>query len=85
MDARLRHLLASVGGSGSGMGSTPTDTPQVDSSEQLYISSLALLKMLKHGVRDIEELCRQPPVFAMRRSCWGTHGSDGSHARRVCG
>merc|ERR1711881_193673 len=26
-----------------------TDTPQVDTSEQIYISSLALLKMLKHG------------------------------------
>jgi len=49
MDARLRHLLATVGGNSSGMGSTPGDAPQVDSSEQLYISSLALLKMLKHG------------------------------------
>lgn len=27
----------------------PADTPQVDTSEQIYISSLALLKMLKHG------------------------------------
>lgn len=27
----------------------PGDTPQVDTSEQVYISSLALLKMLKHG------------------------------------
>jgi len=26
-----------------------TDTPQVDTAEQVYISSLALLKMLKHG------------------------------------
>merc|ERR1711970_1686886 len=26
-----------------------TDAPQVDTSEQIYISSLALLKMLKHG------------------------------------
>lgn len=26
-----------------------TDTPQVDTGEQIYISSLALLKMLKHG------------------------------------
>jgi 26S proteasome regulatory subunit N11 len=25
------------------------DAPLVDSSEQIYISSLALLKMLKHG------------------------------------
>jgi hypothetical protein len=27
----------------------PSDTPQVDTAEQIYISSLALLKMLKHG------------------------------------
>lgn len=53
MDPRLRHLLATVGATGgSGMGSTPSDTPQVDSSEQLYISSLALLKMLKHGTSE---------------------------------
>ena len=26
-----------------------SDAPQVDTSEQIYISSLALLKMLKHG------------------------------------
>lgn len=34
------------------MGQQPapgTDTPQVDTGEQIYISSLALLKMLKHG------------------------------------
>jgi len=27
----------------------PPDTPQVDTAEQVQISSLALLKMLKHG------------------------------------
>ncbi|KAF0892935.1 hypothetical protein E2562_020054 [Oryza meyeriana var. granulata] len=31
------------------MGQPPTDSPLLDSSEQVYISSLALLKMLKHG------------------------------------
>ena len=30
------------------------DTPQVDTSEQIYISSLALLKMLKHGRVNLE-------------------------------
>jgi len=30
-------------------GATPTDTPVPDTGEQVYISSLALLKMLKHG------------------------------------
>ena len=29
--------------------SQPTDAPVVDTAEQVYISSLALLKMLKHG------------------------------------
>lgn len=28
----------------------PSDSPLLDSSEQVYISSLALLKMLKHGL-----------------------------------
>merc|ERR1712158_79598 len=35
------------GGMGSGQGAT--DAPQVDTAEHIYISSLALLKMLKHG------------------------------------
>ena len=33
---------------GGGSGPVP-DAPLVDTSEQIYISSLALLKMLKHG------------------------------------
>lgn len=36
-------------GMGGGQGGPPGDTPQVDTAEQIYISSLALLKMLKHG------------------------------------
>jgi len=34
---------------GRGMGPPATDGPMLDSSEQVYISSLTLLKMLKHG------------------------------------
>lgn len=30
-------------------GAPPSDTPMVDTAEQVYISSLSLLKMLKHG------------------------------------
>ncbi len=30
-------------------GAPPGDTPMVDTAEQVYISSLSLLKMLKHG------------------------------------
>jgi len=43
-------LLRGMGGMGGMNQPAPgTDTPQVDTSEQIYISSLALLKMLKHG------------------------------------
>jgi len=39
-----------LGGLGGGAPQGPAgDTPQVDTAEQVYISSLALLKMLKHG------------------------------------
>ena len=37
------------GQGGANMAGPPTDSPQVDTAEQIYISSLALLKMLKHG------------------------------------
>lgn len=45
---RLQRIFSNVGGGG-GAAAPPGDTPQVDTSEQVYISSLALLKMLKHG------------------------------------
>jgi len=44
MDRLLR-----LGGAGMGGGAPPSDAPVVDTAEQVYISSLALLKMLKHG------------------------------------
>ena len=37
-------------GAGGALGHPPPDSPTLDSSEQVYISSLALLKMLKHGM-----------------------------------
>lgn len=43
---RLQRMFAGAGG---GLGHPPPDSPTLDSSEQVYISSLALLKMLKHG------------------------------------
>lgn len=46
---RLQRLLANAGGMPPSQGQAASDTPQVDTSEQIYISSLALLKMLKHG------------------------------------
>jgi len=44
----MERLLRSLGG-GMGQAAAPTDAPKVDTAEQVYISSLALLKMLKHG------------------------------------
>lgn len=48
MERLLR--LGGLGGLGAGgLNATPQDSNQVDTSETVYISSLALLKMLKHG------------------------------------
>jgi 26S proteasome regulatory subunit N11 len=47
---RLQRLFGQAGGGGGAPGG---DTPQQDTSEQVYISSLALLKMLKHGARRV--------------------------------
>mmetsp|Transcript_8521 Transcript_8521/g.31487 ORF Transcript_8521/g.31487 Transcript_8521/m.31487 type:complete len:314 (+) Transcript_8521:126-1067(+) len=47
---RIQRIFNNVGGGGMGSGGgASTDAPMVDTSEQVYISSLALLKMLKHG------------------------------------
>ncbi|ORZ37431.1 JAB1/Mov34/MPN/PAD-1 ubiquitin protease-domain-containing protein [Catenaria anguillulae PL171] len=48
---RLQRLLGQAGGMGMGMqGMQPgMDTPSMDTAEVVHISSLALLKMLKHG------------------------------------
>lgn len=42
-------ILFSLGLPGLSQPPPPTDAPVVDTAEQVYISSLALLKMLKHG------------------------------------
>merc|ERR1711909_87657 len=46
--SKMDRLLR-LGGMSMGQNSAPTDAPVVDTAEQVYISSLALLKMLKHG------------------------------------
>jgi hypothetical protein len=48
---RIHRMLTGMGGAG--QGGPPGDTPQVDTAEQIYISSLALLKMLKHGEQQL--------------------------------
>merc|ERR1719454_818561 len=44
--ARLQRILGSMQG---GPGAAAVDAPIMDTAETIYISSLALLKMLKHG------------------------------------
>jgi 26S proteasome regulatory subunit N11 len=46
----MEHLMRGLGQGGLGGMQPPSgDAPAVDTAEQVYISSLALLKMLKHG------------------------------------
>merc|ERR1712216_285036 len=45
---RLTRYLGAQGGPG-GMGGPGSDGPMMDTSEKVHVSSLALLKMLKHG------------------------------------
>lgn len=49
---RIQRLL-NGGLGGAGMGAPNPDDPVVDTAETVHISSLALLKMLKHGVFDL--------------------------------
>lgn len=47
---RLQQLLSSLGGGGGG---PAPDAPLPDTAEKVQISSLSLLKMLKHGAHTI--------------------------------
>jgi 26S proteasome regulatory subunit N11 len=62
---RLQRYLSNIGGAGGG-GPAMSDTPMVDTSEQVYISSLALLKMLKHGACAIGLALLAVRMLAMR-------------------
>src|SRR3954465_2159101 len=47
---RLNRMLAAAQGMGMNQNAAAQDTPNlIDNSETVYISSLALLKMLRHG------------------------------------
>lgn len=71
---RLQRLF-NMGGGGGGMGGMGGgETAQVDTSEQIYISSLALLKMLKHGRAGVPMEVSAPPCDIQNRSpaCFST-------------
>ena len=81
MDRLLR-----LGGVGLGQNSTPTDAPVVDTAEQVYISSLALLKMLKHGragksKKPLKHNFLQNYNTHLNFRC--AYGGHGTNARRV--
>uniref|UniRef100_A0A803NCL5 MPN domain-containing protein n=1 Tax=Chenopodium quinoa TaxID=63459 RepID=A0A803NCL5_CHEQI len=77
---RLTRMFAGAGGA---LGHPPPDSPTLDTSEQVYISSLALLKMLKHAGVPMEVMglmlgefvdeytVRVVDVFAMPQSGTG--------------
>ena len=46
MQQRMQQLMSMMGGGGGG---PAADTPLPDTAEKIQISSLSLLKMLKHG------------------------------------
>mmetsp|Transcript_59061 Transcript_59061/g.103358 ORF Transcript_59061/g.103358 Transcript_59061/m.103358 type:complete len:315 (-) Transcript_59061:132-1076(-) len=45
----LQRILGNIPGMGGGQAGPEPDAPVADTAEQVYVSSLALLKMLKHG------------------------------------
>ena len=55
MDPRLAQLFQGMGGPGGG--AQVPDGPVVDASETVHISSLSLLKMLKHGALSVHPNC----------------------------
>ena len=75
---QFSRLLQGQGGGGGGQPNA--DTPQVDTAEQIFVSSLALIKMLKHG------------AVASMQGTWGslqtrTHAarcSSAEHAQKEC-
>ncbi len=88
MSADLQRLLQ-----GMGRGGGEAESKAVDSAEKVHISSLALLKMLKHGtLRSLSYLSVRACIEFVFHSFWGGHdrsgwradGSYGPHARRVC-
>ena len=83
MDRAIRQMLAAQQGGGGG-GPLP-DTPLPDTSEKIQISSLSLLKMLKHGKNlYCKILITRTNFIFIFRSSWYSHGSHGIDARAIC-
>ncbi|KAK1401505.1 hypothetical protein POM88_001110 [Heracleum sosnowskyi] len=58
-------------GAGGALSQPSADAPTLDSPEQVYISSLALLKMLKHANALVMNDDCQTPVDVARVNRWG--------------
>ena len=65
---RISRMLQNAGPQGGNMAAPTSDAPQVDTAEQISISSLALLKMLKHGASWLIDMfsCHQSGRAATR-------------------
>ena len=59
MDPRIAAMMAQMQAGG---GAAAADGPKLDTAETVHISSLALLKMLKHGAR-----AAPPPLPSLTR------------------
>jgi hypothetical protein len=81
---RLQRLFGNLPGMG-GPGGPGLDGPLVDTAEKVHISSLALLKMLKHGMNNKQNKTKKYVIKMhyninlLYRSCWCPHGSHGSY------
>lgn len=81
---RLQQLLSNMPGRGGG---PAMDAPLPDTAEKIQISSLSLLKMLKHGkcpIAVVNCISAHLIIALFSRTCWCTYGGDGTHAWTVC-
>lgn len=88
MSARLRQMLASLQGGG-GQEQPAVDQPLPDTSEKIQISSLSLLKMLKHGkyliIIYLSTCNSYIHIFMyLFRPRWSSYGSYGTYVGSIC-
>jgi hypothetical protein len=84
---RLQRLFGNLPGL-PGQGGPGGDTPMVDTAEKVHISSLALLKMLKHGTCLAAEgenlghgMTRDDDMNRSRRCADGSYGTYAGRIR----